>query len=231
MYFPLKDRNDIFRIGVAVSDCPEGPFIPQPDPMRGSYSIDPAVFDDGNGNYYMYFGGLWGGQLQRYRNNKALECAAFPADGEPALPSRVVKLSDDMLQFAEEPRPLVILDEHGYPLTAGDNARRFFEASWMHKYNGKYYFSYSTGDTHLLCYATGDNPYGPFTYQGVILQPVVGWTTHHAIVEYKGKWYLFHHDCVPSGGNHLVAQPEGVRIGVRCGRENKDHRICLKINQ
>ena len=67
-------------------------------------------------------------------------CAAFPADGEPALPSRVVKLSDDMLQFAEEPRPLVILDEHGHPLTAGDNARRFFEASWMHKYNGKYYF-------------------------------------------------------------------------------------------
>ena len=59
--------------------------------MRGSYSIDPAVFDDGNGNYYMYFGGLWGGQLQRYRNNKALEWAAFPADGEPALPSRVVK--------------------------------------------------------------------------------------------------------------------------------------------
>ena len=39
-----------------------------------------------------------------------------------------------------------------------------------------------------------------FTYQGVILTPVVGWTTHHAIVEYKGKWYLFHHDCVPSNG-------------------------------
>ena len=76
----------------------------------------------------------------------------------------------------------------------------FFEASWMHKYNGKYYFSYSTGDTHLLCYAIGDNPYGPFTYQGVIMTPVVGWTTHHAIVEYKGKWYLFHHDSAPSGG-------------------------------
>lgn len=68
----------------------------------------------------------------------------------------------------------------------------------MHKYNGKYYFSYSTGDSHLLCYAIGDNPYGPFTYQGVIMTPVVGWTTHHAIAEYKGKWYLFHHDCVPS---------------------------------
>ena len=74
------------------------------------------------------------------------------------------------------------------------------EAPAVFKYNGKYYFSYSTGDTHLLCYATGDNPYGPFTYQGVILTPVVGWTTHHAIVEFKGKWYLFHHDCVPSEG-------------------------------
>lgn len=50
-------------------------------------------------------------------------------------------------------------------------------------------FPIATGDTHLLCYATGDNPYGPFTYQGVILTPVVGWTTHHAIVEFKGKWY------------------------------------------
>ena len=201
MYFPLKDQNDIFRIGVAISDRPEGPYIPQPDPMRGSYSIDPAVLNDGDCNYYMYFGGLWGGQLQRYRDNKALESGAtFPADNEPSIPGRVAKLSADMLQFAEEPKAVVILDENEQPLTAGDNERRFFEASWMHKYNGKYYFSYSTGDTHRLCYAIGDNPYGPFTYQGVILTPVVGWTTHHSIVEYRGKWYLFHHDSVPSGG-------------------------------
>jgi len=199
LYFSLKDKTDSFRIGVAVADKPEGPFIPQGDPIRGSYSIDPCVFEE-NGNYYMYFGGLWGGQIQRYRDNKALEAAVIPADNEPAITARVVKLSADMLQFAEEPRPVVILDKDGKPLTQGDNNRRFFEASWMHKYNGKYYFSYSTGDTHFLCYATGDNPYGPFTYQGVILTPVVGWTTHHAIVEYKGKWYLFHHDSVPSGG-------------------------------
>lgn len=200
MYFPLKDRNDIFRIGVAVSDRPEGPFVPEANPMWGSYSMDPAVLDDGDGNYYMYFGGLWGGQLQRYRNNKALECAAFPPENEPAIPARVARLSDDMMQFAEEPRDVVVVDEDGNPITAGDTKRRFFEASWMHKYNGKYYFSYSTGDTHLLCYAIGDNPYGPFTYKGVILTPVVGWTTHHSIVEFKGKWYLFHHDSVPSGG-------------------------------
>lgn len=200
LYFPLKDKTDIFRIGVAVSDKPEGPFVPQSDPIKGSYSIDPAVLDDGDGNFYMYFGGLWGGQLQRYRNNKAIECGHEPADDEPALCARVVKLTDDMLEFAEEPRDVIILDENGEPLKAGDHDRRFFEASWMHKYNGKYYFSYSTGDTHLLCYAIGDNPYGPFTYKGVILTPVVGWTTHHSIVEFQRKWYLFHHDSVPSGG-------------------------------
>ena len=99
---------------------------------------------------------------------------------------------------------MVILDEKGKPLTAGDNKRRFFEASWMHKYRGKYYFSYSTGDTHFIVYATGDSPYGPFTYEGKILKPVLGWTNHHSIVEFKGKWYLFYHDTQLSGGQtHL----------------------------
>lgn len=200
LYFPLKDQNDIFRIGVAVSDKPEGPFIPEANPIKGSFSIDPAVLDDGDGSFYMYFGGLWGGQLQRYRNNKAIECGHEPADDEPALCARVARMTGDMLEFAEEPRDVVILDENGEPIKAGDHERRYFEGPWMHKYNGKYYFSYSTGNTHLLCYAVGDSPYGPFTYQGVILTPVVGWTTHHSIVEFKGKWYLFHHDSVPSGG-------------------------------
>lgn len=200
LYFPLKDKNDIFRIGVAVSDKPEGPFIPEANPIKGSFSIDPAVLDDGNGAYYMYFGGLWGGQLQRYRNNKAIECGHEPDDQEPALCARVARLSDNMLEFAEEPRDVVILDENGDPIKAGDHERRYFEGPWLHKYDGKYYFSYSTGNTHLLCYAIGDNPYGPFTYKGVILTPVVGWTTHHSICEFKGKWYLFHHDSVPSGG-------------------------------
>ncbi len=198
LYFPLKDKNDIFRIGVAVADRPEGPFRPMSDPIRGSYSMDICVLPH-DGEYYLYFGGLWGGQLQRYANNKALESAYLPEGDEPALPSRCVRLTKDMMQFAEEPKPIVIIDEEGNPLRA-DDPHRFFEASWVHKYNGKYYFSYSTGDSHLLCYATGDSPYGPFTYRGVILTPVTGWTTHHSIAEYNGKWYLFHHDSVPSGG-------------------------------
>lgn len=197
LIFSAKDKNDVFNLGVAVADRPEGPFKPQADHIRGSYSIDPCVFKDDDGSIYVYFGGLWGGQLQRYKDNKAMGKEYLPEGDEPALPSRVVKMTDDVLQFAEEPKPVLVVDENGKPLAASD-PHRFFEASWMHKFNGKYYFSYSTGDSHLLCYAVGDNPYGPFTYKGVVLEPVVGWTTHHSIVEYKGKWYLFHHDCVPS---------------------------------
>jgi hypothetical protein len=53
-------------------------------------------------------------------------------------------------------------------------------------------------------YAIGDNPYGPFTYQGVVLEPVLGWTNHHSIIEFNGKWYLFYHDSSLSGGQtHL----------------------------
>lgn len=200
LYFPLKDQTDIFRIGVATSKKPEGPFKAEPAPIKGSYSIDPAVFKDKDGTHYMYFGGIWGGQLQRYRNNKAIECGVQPKPEEPALCAKIARLTDNMLEFAEEPKDVVILDRDGQPLKEKDHSRRFFEAAWMYTYNGKYYFTYSTGDTHNICYAIGDNPYGPFTYQGVILTPVVGWTSHHSIVEFQGKWYLFHHDSKPSGG-------------------------------
>jgi Glycosyl hydrolases family 43 len=204
LYFPAKKADGIFQIGVAISDSPTGPFIAEPAPIKNSYSIDPAVFSDEDGKAYMYFGGIWGGQLQSYRNNAYNADFKEPLAHEPALGPRMAMLTDDMKQFAEPVREIIITDEKGNPLLAGDNNRRFFEASWMHKYNGKYYFSYSTGDTHFISYAIGDSPYGPFTYQGRILNPVVGWTSHHSICAFKGKWYLFYHDSSLSEGiTHL----------------------------
>ncbi len=67
LYFPMKDKEDIFRIGVATSDKPYGPFKPEAKPIAGSYSMDPAVFIDTDGTSYVYFGGIWGGQLQKWR--------------------------------------------------------------------------------------------------------------------------------------------------------------------
>ena len=116
---------------------------------------------------------------------------------------KVAKLSGDMLEFAETPRDAVITDEQGQPLLGGDHDRRFFEAAWMHKFNGKYYLSYSTGDTHYISYAVGDTPYGPFAFRGRVLEPVQGWTNHHSIVEVDGRWYLFYHDTQMSDRTHL----------------------------
>lgn len=204
LYFPAKRADGKFQIGVAVADRPEGPFKPEPEAIQGSYSIDPAVYEDDDGAHYLYFGGIWGGQLQKYRDNAYAEPHEEPPAGEPALGPRIARLGDDMKQLAEAPREIRILDESGQPLLAGDHARRYFEAPWMHKYQDTYYLSYSTGDTHLLCYATGDNPYGPFTYRGQILSEVVGWTTHHSICKFAGQWYLFYHDSMLSGGvTHL----------------------------
>ncbi len=212
LYFPAKDKTDVFRIGVAVGNAPEGPFKPENNPIIGSFSIDPAVFTDTDGKSYMYFGGIWGGQLQRYRNGKAIECGAQPAADQQALSPQVAMMSKDMLQFAESAKNIEILGPDGKAFKSQDHDRRFFEASWMHKFRGKYYFSYSTGDTHRLCYATGESPYGPFTYRGVILTPVVGWTSHHSIVEFKGKWYLFFHDSKPSGGKTWLRSVKVVEL-------------------
>ncbi len=204
LYFPAKRPDGIFQIGVAVGNSPAGPFVAETEPIKNSYSIDPAVFEDEDGKYYMYFGGIWGGQLQAYRNNAYHPDYKEPLPQEKALGPRVAMLTEDMKQFEGKVTEISILDTNGQPLLAGDNNRRFFEASWMHKYNGKYYFSYSTGDTHFICYAIGDHPYGPFVYQGKILSPVVGWTSHHSICSFKGKWYLFYHDSSLSRGvTHL----------------------------
>jgi hypothetical protein len=206
LYFPVKDKHDIFRIGVATSKNPVGPFKAEPLPMKGSYSIDPAVFKDSDGSYYMYFGGIWGGQLQRWSNGKYDKNGSktdLNQDGQPAISCKVARLKNNMLEFDGSVKNAVIVDSAGRQLKGGDHNRRFFEGSWMHKYKGRYYLTYSTGDTHYLAYAIGKSALGPFVYAGHFMQPVEGWTTHHSIIEFKGQWYIFYHDTQISGKTHL----------------------------
>jgi hypothetical protein len=203
LYFPAKDATGAFRIGVARSRNPAGPFKAEPQPIKGTYSIDPAVFSDEDGESYLLFGGLNGGQLQKWRDGKFDPSGPVTDDRkstQQAYMPLIAKLRDDGLELAEAPREIMILDEKGKPLTAGDEARRFFEGSWMHKHGGKYYLSYSTGTTHLIVYAMGDSPYGPFTYQGVVMKPVLGWTTHHSFIQQAGRWWMFYADSQLSKG-------------------------------
>ncbi|SNS65395.1 glycoside hydrolase family 43 protein [Sphingopyxis indica] len=212
LYFPArdksKDKNGLgaFRIGVATSKDPMGPFVAEPSYIPGSFSMDPAVFTDDDGASYMYFGGIWGGQLQRWKDGVYDPNGSdtdLMQDDAPAISGKVVRMSADMKHFDGPVRDAVILDEQGKPVKGGDHDRRFFEASWVFKRDGKYYYTYSTGDTHFVNYAIGDNPFGPFTYKGHILAPVQGWTSHHSIVQWNGKWWLFYHDTQLSGKNHL----------------------------
>ncbi|MEJ6601409.1 MAG: glycoside hydrolase family 43 protein [Verrucomicrobiia bacterium] len=203
LFFPARGEDGLFRIGVAIGEKPEGPFVAEPEPIAGSYSIDPAVLVDGD-NAYLYFGGIWGGQLQRFDGNEFESSREEPTGDAPAIGPRVARLSEDMKSIEGAVQEMVILDEHAKPLRADDHDRRFFEAPWVHRRADTYYLSYSTGNTHYIVYATSKSPTGPFTYGGRILEPVVGWTTHQSIVEHRGRWFLFHHDSsLSEGKNHL----------------------------
>ena len=90
---------------------------------------------------------------------------------------KMALLKDNLLELAETPRSIAY------------GAKNFFEASYMHKYNGKYYYSYNAGLGGF--YAMGDSPYGPFEYKGAI-NPKQR-QDHHSIVEYKGQHYFFYH--------------------------------------
>ena len=151
----------------------------------------------------MIFGGLWGGQLEKWQTEKYDVYGTAPAGNNPALGPRIALLKDTMTEFDGSVREIKIVDDSGKVLKASDNSRRFFEGAWLHAYKGLYYLSYSTGDTHYLVYATSKDINGPYTYRGIILDPVKGWTTHHSIVEVNKKWYLFYHDSTLSGRDHL----------------------------
>ena len=106
------------------------------------------------------------------------------------------KLKDNMMEIAEPLRPMEGLQD-------------FHEAAWVHKYNGKYYLSYADNHSenghgaNRLNYAISDNPLGPWTYMGVYLEPTGSDTSHGSIVEYKGEWFAFYHNCDISGRGNL----------------------------
>lgn len=77
LYYPHQDKSDTWRIGVAISETPAGPFKDIGHPMEGISGIDPKIFIDDDGETYMY-------------NNSAI----------------VAKLKPNMIELAEEGRKI-----------------------------------------------------------------------------------------------------------------------------
>jgi len=69
-YFPARTKDTSFgrgfAIGVAIAEYPEGPFIPQPEPIRNVHGVDPNVFIDKDGQAYLYWsmGNIYGAKLK-----------------------------------------------------------------------------------------------------------------------------------------------------------------------
>jgi hypothetical protein len=96
------------------------------------------------------------------------------------------KLKDNLLELDSEPQVVKELPTKG-----------LIEGPYMFERNGIYYMTYPHVQNKIerLEYAIGDNPLGPFTYAGVIMDesPMNCWTNHHSFIEFKGQWYLFYH--------------------------------------
>jgi len=77
----------------------------------------------------------------------------------------------------------------------------FHEGIWMFKRNGLYYLVYTdeSRDRRPTCvgYSTATNPWGPYTYRGVIVDNRTcdpqSWNNHPSVVEFRGQWYVVYH--------------------------------------
>ncbi|MEK5259825.1 carbohydrate-binding protein [Paenibacillus sp. FSL L8-0663] len=188
--FFLYFANGGAGIGVLTADTPIGPWTDPlgralvthntPGMAGATWLFDPAVLVDDDGTGYLYSGG------------------GIPNESDPASianpkTARVIKLGADMTSVIGSATTI--------------DAPYLFEDSGLHKYNGKYYYSYciNFAGTHPPQYPAGeigymvsDSPMGPFTYKGHFLKNPytffgVGGNNHHAVFNFKNEWYVVYH--------------------------------------
>src|SRR5574344_1448553 len=187
--------NGASGVGIVSSKDIAGPYI---DPVGKllvggggvtncggiSWCFDPAIFVDDDGKSYMTYGGGSSG-------------------------SRPYGDNFDLFQFSKLSHDQVTLDVNSRTRISGAN--KSFEASYIHKRNGTYYFSYND-QSQASSYATSKNIKGPYTYQGVVINNPSsingkGGNNHHGFAQFKDKWYAVYHD------RRLVMDPEHPAAG------------------
>lgn len=195
LYYGNGDQN----IGVAVSDSPTGPYkdnasgplvdINTPGVMSGEKVTGGqrgALPGSENWGFWCFDPAVFvddDGQTYMYFGG------AHPAN------SRIIRLKRNMVE---------VDGAAFHPDTKG-----FFEASAMHKYNGKYYYSYSGhwfNNTANIDYVIGSSPTGSFgeAHTAMVNPPVNDHNNHHhCIFEYQGQWYMAYH-------NRQVAYENGI---------------------
>ena len=179
--FYLYFGNGGSGIGVATANNPLGPFT---DAIGGTLvnGGTPGVMPAEN---------IWVFDPMTFIDDDGQAYMYFGGNGEDNL--RVVRLNDDMISLEG-------------PATQF-HVPYFFEAAWMHKHNGKYYFTYSTNPSNgmRIDYMTSNNPVTDFTYGGVVSPqpPENNNNNHQAVFEFNGTWYQAYH-------NRFVARQLGI---------------------
>ena len=174
------------NIGVVAADSPAGPF----KDVKGRYLID------GNTPGVKPFEGGWLFDPGVFIDDDGQAYIYFGGNGDDKV--RVAKLKRDMINLDGDVMKL--------------NAPNFFEASWVFKRNGTYYFTYSSAPKAgmRIDYMTSDKPTGGFTYKGIVgdQPPINNNNNHAAEFEFKGRWYHVYH-------NRIVAKEAGIPTGFR----------------
>jgi arabinoxylan arabinofuranohydrolase len=178
--FYMYFGNNANGVGVVTSTSPTGPFS---DP-RGSALVNSSTPGATGTNSWLFDPSV-------FVDDDDQAYLYFGGNGENN--ARVIRLNSDMISVSGSAMALSI--------------QYFFEASWMHKHNGIYYFSYSTNpDNDLrIDYLTSSSPISGFTYRGTAApQPPSNNNNnnHASIFEFNGVWYHAYH-------NRYVAEQTG----------------------
>ena len=194
LYYVLDKVN---VVSVAVSTLPQGPFsfygyVHYEDGIRlgeregDEPQFDPGVLTEGDVTY-LYTGFCGQGDKSRHG-------------------AMMTVLDKDMLTIKKA--PIFVVPGSCYSQGTEFEHHAFFEAPSIRKHGDTYYFIYSSEVMHELCYATSKNPYGPFSYGGVIVSncdlhiggykdaetpSAYGANNHGSIVEIGDNWYIFYH--------------------------------------
>lgn len=204
MYYGMDFIN---QISVAVAVKPEGPFeyygaVRHPEGTllgensTDAFQFDPGVLVDDDNRVWLYTGF---GPSQEFR--KMFEEHFGQTIGECG--NYVTELEADMLTVKTDPVQLIPnnWDSEG----TGFEGHAFYEASSIRKFNGKYYFIYSSELSHELAYAISDYPDKGFVYGGSLhsngdigyqgnSEEVNYWGNNHGSVAYiNGEYYIFGH--------------------------------------
>ena len=209
-YIYFASQNDKITgmcLGVAVSDKPQGPFIPSDEPLlcgKTFEAIDPFAFDDPVTGKKLIF---W---------------------GSASKPLMVQELADDRLHFKKDSHPIKVLDVDSTPY------HKLIEASFVIKHD-KYYYLFYSGDNccdpnphYAVLVARSENAMGPFITKG----KSTGSNNSTILVENK-KWLAPGHNSIitDDAGNDWIVyhamKAETPRITEPNGNLNVRRILCI----